>query len=360
MESLELPTLRPRQPERLAKKLPEGVGPVDIDWSRPASPALIQFSDGASSVGSCIRCTNPPCMEYVPTELEVDIFKDFPADRNESVCPTGAITWPQDEYSPLINITQCISCGLCVSRCPVRAIYLDEDGAHVNDEPNNHFQIQNFLTTEEITEATARMFDRIVEKGVYRAETDAALGRFLSDFQEVEKDQSAQFPNHLARNLLIACGVGAAMRRRGDTNIRMDMVLGPPGVSSGTSEVELGEGVLDAPRNILDNVAVLVARYEVDKNQIIPLVVSLALPNQRSEYWQVIKDIRNILGVKINSITIGALVVLIWNRAEILIRTGEELYIDADLTSLRSKVEVILGRRLNITDGYPGFLENMK
>ncbi len=360
MESSELPTLRPRQPERLAKKLPEGIYPIVVDWSKPASPALIRFSDGASSVGSCIRCANPPCMEYVPAELELDIFKDFPADRNESVCPTGAITWPQDEYSPLINVDQCISCGLCVSRCPVRAIYLDDESAHVNDEPNNHFQIQDFLTTEEITEATASVFDGIAEKGVYRVETDTVLTQFLSHFQEVDEDQGAQFPNHLARNLLIACGVGAAMRRRGDTNIRMDIVLGPPGVSSGTSEVELGEGVLDAPRNILDNVAVLVARYEVDKSQIVPLIVSLALPNQRSEYWQVIKDIRNILGVKINSITIGALIVLVWNRAKVEIRTGEELYIDADLTSLRSKVEAILGRKLNITDGYPGFLENMK
>lgn len=150
------------------------------------------------------------------------------------------------------------------------------------------------------------------------------------------------------------------MRRRGDTNIRMDMVLGPPGVDRGTSEVELGAGVLDAPRNILDNMAVLIARYDIDKDQIVPLIVTLSLPNQRSEYWQVIQDIRKVLEVKINSITIGALIVLVWNRAKIDIKTGDELYVDADLTSLRVKIEHILKRHLKTSKEYPGFLESVK
>lgn len=336
------------------------VRPVSIVWDNGGAPALIHFSDNSSSIGSCVRCLNPPCMEYSTSELELDVFKDFPADRNEGVCPTGAITWPQESNSPVIDNSNCISCGLCVSRCPVRAIYLDDAGAHVNDEPTQHFQVQEFFTTEESTRATTFLFRDVIETGVYCAENDDVLSRFLRHFEKVARDQSAQFPNHLARNLLIACGIGAAMRRRGDTNIRMDMVLGPPGVDRGTSEVELGAGVLDAPRNILDNMAVLIARYDIDKDQIVPLIVTLSLPNQRSEYWQVIQDIRKVLEVKINSITIGALIVLVWNRAKIDIKTGDELYVDADLTSLRVKIEHILKRHLKTSKEYPGFLESVK
>jgi NAD-dependent dihydropyrimidine dehydrogenase PreA subunit len=299
-------------------------------------------------------------MEYSQSELELSVFKEFPADRNESVCPTRAITWPQDTESPIVDSNACISCGLCVSRCPVKAIFLDDSGAHVNDEPNTHFQVQDYLTTDEITQSTTRLFQDVTETGVYSAKNDAVLSQFLSHFQQVAQDQGVQFPNHLARNLLIACGIGAAMRRRGDTNIRMDMVLGEPGVERGTGEVELGAGVLDAPRNILDNVAVLVARYEVAKDSIVPLIVSLSLPNQRSEYWQVIQDIRNVLGVKINSITIGALIILVWNRANIVITAGDELYIDADIPSLRPMVERILGRQLNAIKEYPGVFESTK
>jgi hypothetical protein len=211
---------------------------------------------------------------------------------------------------------------------------LDEQGAHINDRPNDHFLIQNILNSLEIVEATAKLFEKVPEHGVYLTENDELLRRFREHFEEVSKDQSAQFPNHLARNLLIAAGIGAAMRRRGDTNIRMDLVLGPPGVEQGTSEVELGADVLEAPRNILDNVAVLVARYEISKEHIVPIIVSLALPNQRSEYWQVIKDVKEVLNIKIGSITIGALIIIVWSRASITIETGEELYLDADLTSL--------------------------
>jgi ferredoxin len=299
-------------------------------------------------------------MEYSNHELEIEAFRDFPYDRNNAVCPTGAITWPLEEYAPAVDPDTCISCGLCVSRCPTRAIYLDEHGAHVNDEPNYHFQVRDFPATTDNTEATARLFDGIAEDGIYRAETDDVFGRFFRHFREVAKNQSAQFPNHLARNLLIACGVGAAMRRRGDTNVRMEMVLGPPGVEGGTADVELGAGVLDAPRKVLDNIAILVARYRMAKDRVVPLVITLSMPNQRSEYWQVVRDIRDVLGVKINSLTIGALVLLLWNRTKIAVREGEELYVDVDSTSLRPGVEAFLGRKINVVRGYPGLLESEK
>ncbi len=360
MESSKLQTLKQKQTGRLAKQLPERIEPVQIDWGTGGNSAVILFSDGKYSPGSCIRCANPLCIEFSPSELELDIFTDFPADRDEVVCPTGAITWPQEDYSPVVDGGLCISCGLCVSRCPVRAIYMDQEGAHVNDEPNEHFQIHDVPATQAVTDATARAFGRVTETGVYLTESDAVLTGFLTKFKEVARDQSAQFPNLLARNLFITCGVGAAIRRRGDTNIRMDMVLGPPGIESGTGEVELGAGVLDSPRNILDNVAVLVSRYEVSKKRIVPVIVSLSLPNQRSEYWQVIKDIRNVLDIKINSITIGALVILVWNRKYIVIETGEELYIDVASSFLQPKLEQFLGRKLNIVKGYPGFLESEK
>lgn len=360
MESSMLPIFEQKQPERFAKQLPTGVRPIRVDWKNGGECAQIQFSDGKSSPGSCIRCTNPPCMEYAPSELILPIFSDFPADKNNGVCPTGAITWPHNEYSPTIDGEICISCGLCVSRCPVRAIYLSANQACINDEPNKHFVVQTFRATKTSTHATSNLFRAVVERGVYRTETDETLNKFLSTFEQVAADMGVQFPNHLARNLLLACGIGAAMRRRGDTNIRMDMVLGPPGVQSGTGEVEFGGGVLDAPRNILDNVAVLIARYELDRDSIIPLIVTLSLPNQRSEYWQVVRDISTVLNVSINTITIGALVLLVWNRRRIKMSTGDEFYIDVGSPSLRPIMERVLGRSLNVTVGYPGLLESGK
>ncbi len=114
-------------------------------------------------------------MEYALSELILPIFSDFPADRNNSVCPTGAITWPHDEASPIIDGEACISCGLCVNRCPVRAIFLSTDRAHIHDEPNEHFVIQTFRATKESTNTTSALFVAVTERGVYRMETDEVL-----------------------------------------------------------------------------------------------------------------------------------------------------------------------------------------
>lgn len=354
-------TLKQKPVNRFTKNIPQGITPQKISWYQGTHPAMIIFSDGNVSQGSCVRCTNPPCIEYSPDELTLPLFRDFPADQNNEVCATSAITWPRGSPAPTIDVSLCIKCGLCVGRCPVKAIYFDSEGAYLNDEPNRYFMDQKILADQAITDAYLKTFNSVPETGSYLVEDDEVIINFRHKFEDVAKKQSAQFPNHLARNLLIQNGIGTAMRRRGDINIRMDLVLGPPGVNQGTSEVELGAAILDAPRNILDNIAVLVARYKLSKGSVVPLIVSLDLPNLRSEYWQFIKDVRNILGVKINSVTIGALVLMTWNRAKLTIVTGEELYVDVDFPSLRPHMEVILGRKLGIKgEGYPGFLESSK
>ena len=356
--------LKQKKSSKKLKTLAAGVHPISVEWMPSEKQPMIQFSDGGRASGSCIHCLNPPCLEYTIDEIGSEAFKEFPSDRNPEVCPTKAISWPQENDSPIIDSEACISCGICVSRCPVAAIYLDLDGttAVINDLPNEYFLFEN----QEISEKTQRFllerFSKIPENGIFILESDNVLQRFFDKFKSVttEQKQNAQFPNHLVRNLLLEVGVRTLMRRRGDTNLRMDIVFEQSGRKSGTCEVELGSEVLDAPRNLLDNIAVLVSRYKVNKNDIMPLIVTLSLPNRRSEYWQVIKDIKQVLNLQINSLTIGMLVLLVWNRIKISIDSQEMLYADSDMYTLRGKFEHILGRELNIKEGYPGFIESQK
>lgn len=356
--------LKQRKSSKKSKILTTGVDPVSIEWNQNEKQSTIKFSDGGQAPGSCIHCINPPCLEYAKDEIELDTFKEFPADRAPEVCPTKAISWPQESDSPIIDSETCIFCGICVSRCPVTAIYLDPDEttAILNDLPNKYFLSQNQEVSETAQTDLLEKFSQIPENGIFVFESDDILQRFFDKFKSftTHQKQSAQFPNHLVRNLMLEVGVNTLMRRRGDTNLRMDIVFEQIEGKSGTCEVELGGEVLDAPRNLLDNVAVLVSRYKVSKNNIIPLAVTLSLPNRRSEYWQVIKDIKQVLGLQINSLTIGMLVVLIWNRIRISFDSPEMLYVDSDLYTLRGKFERILGRELNITEGYPGFIESQK
>lgn len=353
-------TLEEIHRSREQKKLTTQALPNHVEW-RSGSPALIRFSDSSIGMGSCIRCADAPCIEYSASEFTLDEFVDFPADANLLVCPSKAISWPQDSDSPTIDSEACISCGICVGRCPVSAIWLNQELlAVVNDEPNQHFVAAEELATAEEQNSLISKFCNISANGLYVQESDDLIQYWYERFQEIASRQSAQFPNHLVRNLLMAIGISALMRRRGDTNIRMDVVFGQTGGKIGTCEVELGSGVLDAPRNILDNVAVLVSRYGHKKKSIIPLIISLSLPNQRSEYWRVIKDINEVLDVRVNSLTIGILVLMVWNRLMIPLDSLELFYGDSDSPSLKNQVEAQLDRQLNILSGYPGFLENMK
>ena len=353
-------TLKLRQSKQNGKYTPSGIKPLQINWGNGGFQPKITFSDGQSSPGSCLRCIEPPCITYSAKELELEVFQDFPADRNNSVCPTSSITWSDGSDHPIINSNLCIYCGLCIARCPVGAIHLTSNGAVINDKPNDHFLISDEIINPGFLEATLLLFKNIPEKGVYLTESDEWLQRFWNKFEELSVSQNYQFPNHLIRNLLIAVGIGASMRRLGDTNIRMDLALGPPGVERGTGEVEFGGEILDAPRNILDNVAILVARYEFRKDSIVPLVICSSLPNQRSEYWRVVRDIRNVLFMKSEDIYLVTLLILIWNRKLIKIEDGDELYIDIDSPTLRPILETMLSRKLNISDGYPGLVESLK
>lgn len=345
---------------KVAKVLKPKVRPVSIAWPGDGKLASIAFSNGKEVSGSCIRCLNPPCMEFAPEELIISKFKDFPSDQNTSVCPTSAITWPQQSESPVIDNNLCIACGLCVSRCPMRAIGLNDEGAFINDTPNQYFIISK-LQSEDTYRNTLSLFKSIQETGSYLIENDHKIALVGKKVEEVAKTQPSQFPNLLVRNLLIAVGLRAAMRRRGDNNIRMDMVLELPHKAAGVAEIELGMGVLDAPRNILDDIAVLASRYDYKAETLIPLITGLHLPNLRSEYWQLIKDIKETLGIKINTITVGALILLVWNRKKIDLRQGNELYIDIENSSLKGKLQVLLGRDLKTsTQGCVGILISEK
>lgn len=356
--------LKQKKSSKKSKTLVAGVAPVSIEWSQDEKHPIIKFSDGGQATGSCIHCINPPCLEYTADEIKLDTFKEFPADRTPEVCPTKAISWPQESDAPIIDSEACISCGICVSRCPVAAIYLDPDKttAILNDLSNKYFLPQNQQVSETVQRDLLKKFSQIPENGIFVLENDNILQRLFDKFKSVttEKKQGDQFPNHLVRNLMLAVGVDALMRRRGDTNLRMDIVFEQSGGKLGTCEVELGSEILDTPRNLLDDVAVLVSRYKISKNNIIPLIVTLSLPNRRSEYWQVIKDVKQVLNLQINSLTIGMLILLIWNRIKISLDSQEILYVDSDLYTLRGKFERILGRKLNIMEGYPGFIESQK
>lgn len=326
-------------------------------------PAKIVLENDDIISGSCLHCPDTPCLKYQEEELINNTFPMFPQDNILNVCPTDAITLDVDSGSPTIEPKRCISCGICASRCPTGAIYLKSEDvvATVNTTTNNYLKNVDQHDKKEALDnikSNTYLLRSLPKEGTFIEESDENFKRIYHKIKNLEVE--AQFPNLLTRNLLIQTGISCSIRRKGDVNLRMDAILGPPGTHVGVLEVELAlMSILDSPRNMLDNIAVLNSRYNIATKTLTPLIVSISLPNSRTEYYRVIKDIKNVLDIKINTLTIGALFIFVWNN-KLLDLNVSDFYVDSEHISIRDKTTKIIGREINISQGFYSILETEK
>jgi Fe-S-cluster-containing hydrogenase component 2 len=266
----------------------------------------IRLADGRYGWGSCLGCGSAPCIEKEQSELTLFGALDaFPGDPSRDVCPTRAIQWDGEAATAFVVADNCIGCGLCVSRCPYGAISL----------------VAGLTASVETTD-----FDGLVVAGLIKGEHPAvsrsgqiakldapAAVNLPATIGSLEDAQTTLF----VRNLLNEVGLNARTRRRGDTNVRIDAVGFSRSQRPFVAEIETGSGVLESPRALLEDVAVLHSRYGYAVDGIDPVSIILSFPNLRSEYYQVIRDIEKVLGIRCRTLTIGALVALLWNGARL-------------------------------------------
>ncbi len=326
------------------RSLGKGLIPISIEVS-PGERGIVRFSDGSSSQASCLRCVDAPCMFFGDAEVVSASLPDFPADRNPTVCPAGAMS-RTDGGAPSIDPDACMLCGVCATRCPTAAISMIPH-AVVDDVARAAFP-----ETSDAASADAALVALAAapRTGEFLIESDGVADLLREKLVSAWARVGDRFPDHLARNLLIAAGCGAAMRRKGDVFARMDIVLGSPWPDYGCAEAEFGDvAVLDAPRDLLDDVAVLVGRFGRNLDSVTTLVVTDILPNRRSEYWRIVQDIRNVLGIRIGTVTVLALCLLVWRGGRLSELPPNLFHVDIDTPSYRTSVlEPLLGRKLRI------------
>lgn len=309
-------------------------------------------SDGGKHCVGCLNCSNPVCMNMNADDVDSPHFKNISQDMNRLVCPVNAIKLGTD--SIIINPDKCIGCGLCVSRCPAGAIYLKSGKAYVAENDEN--QTITVTITEKNKNKQAQQIQQLLQlkkNGSICIESDKKIEDICKKISKMSQEEQ----NVLARNLLIVLGNKATLTRKGNVYTRMDGFV-DTGKKIGVVEVETGADMLAVSRAILDDVAVANVRYNIKKNDNHPLAIVLGLPNKRTDYWQVLKDIKNVIGLKIGTITFGALIIIMWNlRKEV---DFDRFYIDVDNSSIREEIERIIGRKAMISYGTEGILENNK
>ena len=321
-------------------------------------PGTAFFRSGDEVHIGCLGCTNPRCIYFSADEIECDYINDFPNDKNLNVCPVEAIYWDASSAIPKIDSHKCINCGICVSRCPVGALYFSNKAElMVNNIQESIVEKKELDTTVQALHLTQiEQLLKVPRTGISLHASDKLFGSIYNKLLNLKSD----YHNTVGRNLLIALGCKCSMRRIGDVYTRMDAVYTSLAGSFGAVEIEFGRDTLDASRGILDDIAILNTRYGIHKNENKALVICLQLPNARQGYWQVVKDIKMVEGIKIGTITIGALLFLLWNGC-IFEPENDRYYIDYDNKDLRRILCIQVDcDDVLLSEKYLGILEPMK
>ena len=277
-----------------------GAAVTDINF-KSGKATSIKLADGRAGAGTCLGCGSAPCMEKDISELAlVGPLEAFPGDPSLDVCPTRAIGWESSRMVATVIATACIGCGLCVARCPYGAISLaDGKTALVESADPDELIIEGAWQGDH---------PRPERGGSIAALSAPAAAEFGTTVAALDDARTTL----LVRNLLNEVGLNARTRRRGDTNVRIDAVGFSRSGRPFVAEIETGAGVLASPRALLEDVAVLHARYGYAVADIDAVSIILSFPNVRSEYYQVIRDIEHVLKLRCRTITVGALVALLW------------------------------------------------
>lgn len=271
-----------------------------------SNQSYIVTNNGNKIFSKCVGCTNHKCCVFEESELKLDKF-GIPVDIRTNVCPTDAISINKNGSISIDN-TKCIECGLCILRCPLGAIHFKNRSANVDvyetvvenpakvDELKKEQMMKNILSTQKtgsVLIASKEYIDHFYEK----------FSRLSSQYQ---------IADILVRNLFIQLGCSYGIRRRGDVINRIDGIL-LKNEEVVLNEVELSEDVLESPRAVLDDIAIYKYKFAKKDEKMSGLITLSQLPNSRAEMWRVIEDIKKILDVDIDVVTIGTLLCLVWN-----------------------------------------------
>lgn len=269
----------------------------------------IVYSDGFSGYkigkdlvkGACCGCGSKACSAYADEELHSETFSVFPKNTSKRVCPTDAITF-KNGYA-IIDDNFCIKCGLCIHRCPYAAIQfsIQNNSCTVNQEKGKSFvkcseatQNQNVLALQRKTKEI--LYDDIP---IFFAET-------LSKKLEIFSNRFPDLSEIVVRNTLLNLGICCNTNVAGNNHIRIEFfaecdnhyIIGESQISNSDT--------LSVTRRILDDLAVLIGRYHFGQENIVPLAVVNGFPNKRTDFYEVIEDIRNVLGIQVMTLSYHA------------------------------------------------------
>lgn len=281
--------------------------------------------DNKIEASSCINCKEKYCYNFTIEEVDVKILDSLPYNNDLRVCPTNAIV--VDEFSN-INITDsCISCGLCVQRCPIGGIYLNN---------KDNYKATKYEINENVFEKTEKASGSsaiIREKIGIQLFTELMIEeRHLDVFYSKIKNANTiirDFELIITRNILIMLGVYNKVNAKGNNDSRFDLI-GMLGCKYLLAEIDFkNNDNLSLIRKTLENISILENKYKLSKtDKIIPVIIINDLPSKRSDIYELFEDIYKITNIKIFTLPLHFLLICLLLNKQIQSKDIERFYIN--------------------------------
>lgn len=280
---------------------------VTYGWSRGNS---IEISNGRTYSAVCIRCEDKPCMNLSRDDVEVNILNGLPFNPSRRVCPTNAISIT-NSGGIAIDSERCIGCAVCYNRCPVAGI-----GYDVRKGSFKVLASEDCGPYEVTTHRRDPRINSTYQKAL-RAGSSVEIDVISRSFAARIKEGFGNFKSHisdleliLVRNLLLQLGVPSMATAQGNNDARPDLI-GAMGDFVLCIESELsGSDVLGLPRRTLENVTWLKSRQGVSLSSQIPVMIIFNFPRKRSDFYEVVLDVENVLGIQMKTLGLHSLLVM--------------------------------------------------
>lgn len=292
----------------------------------PADPerSIFRPLELADGPAPCWRCKDAPCVTFAEADLTRPFPVEMPRLPDNRVCPTDAIV-VETGSAPQISPEACIGCGLCVVRCPVGAIHLDPvDAVAVVASESNTADVQ----WDDFEEARSTAARSLSWQAAPFDDAKLVALQLARAVDAISRQHAPTVTRLLVRNAFLVSGDSGRANIPGD-NAAWAEVAAARNDAVGLVQIEPNQLSLDAHRRLLAGIAVAVARFELPADRLVPVVVVPALPNVRSDFYRVVADIKQFLGLNIRTVPFAGLYLAIRNNGSSALETfASGFYID--------------------------------
>jgi Fe-S-cluster-containing hydrogenase component 2 len=288
----------------------------------------VSLSGGSTVESGCLRCPDTPCVTLSIQEISKETRVESVANLERRVCPTDSLIVNDMGLIEIDNA--CISCGLCVSRCPAHAIHLDTKAKRAVVSHSTIGYKVFTGTDQEFYEERNRLshsFEVI--------ESDHGTLKLLASIM-VQVSSAPQLPNGmralqlLVRNAFLLNGIAARLKNPGDNNNWAELAL-DDGINLFPVEIEIASDGLDSARRVMSDVAIVCSRYGVPTEEVVPIIIMFQLPNIRTDYYGVILNVSERVGLRIFTVPLALVIWSIIDRKIDLINSIKSFcYVDEE------------------------------